>query len=230
MCGATGAYDPNHQLSKDDMSQTSNAVTSQIVHRGHDGGEFWTAPSGSVAFGHRRLLVTDLAEAGNQPMTSTDGPWTLAYKGEMYNIWIIRELLGERKFRGYSDTEVPVEAFARWGVEVTISRINAMFAFAAWDTQENELWLARDRFGEKPLYYGWLGNVLLFGPELKALAAVEGFSPEIDWQALGIFIRKISIPVPSTIYRGIKKLTPGSVLRIRGGQERPETERKSLLT
>jgi asparagine synthase (glutamine-hydrolysing) len=163
-------------------------------------------------------------------MTSTDGPWTLAYKGEMYNIWIIRELLGERKFRGYSDTEVPVEAFARWGVEVTISRINAMFAFAAWDTQENELWLARDRFGEKPLYYGWLGNVLLFGPELKALAAVEGFSPEIDWQALGIFIRKISIPVPSTIYRGIKKLTPGSVLRIRGGQERPETERKSLLT
>jgi asparagine synthase (glutamine-hydrolysing) len=183
-----------------------------------------------VAFGHRRLSIIDLSEAGQQPMLSANGRWVIAYNGEMYNTSAIRELLGEMKYRGHSDTEELVEAFARWGVEVTISRINAMFAFAAWDTQENELWLARDRFGEKPLYYGWLGNVLLFGPELKALAAVEGFSPEIDWQALGIFIRKISIPVPSTIYRGIKKLTPGSVLWIRGGQERPETERKSLLT
>jgi asparagine synthase (glutamine-hydrolysing) len=158
-------------------------------------------------------------------MVSANGRWVIAYNGEMYNTSHIRELLGEMKYRGHSDTEVLVEAFAQWGVEVAISRINAMFAFAAWDTQENELWLARDRFGEKPLYYGWHGNVLLFGSELKALAAVEGFSPDIDRQALAMLVRKISIPAPSTIYRGVKKLTPGSFLRIRGGQDRPEPVR-----
>jgi asparagine synthase (glutamine-hydrolysing) len=230
MCGLTGVFDPNQQLGADSLRNMVGQMTSAITHRGPDDAGLWVDTQARVAFGHRRLSIIDLSEAGQQPMVSANGRWVIAYNGEMYNTSAIRELLGEMKYRGHSDTEVLVEAFARWGVEVTISRINAMFAFAAWDTQENELWLARDRFGEKPLYYGWLGNVLLFGPELKALAAVEGFSPEIDWQALGIFIRKISIPVPSTIYRGIKKLTPGSVLWIRGGQERPETERKSLLT
>jgi asparagine synthase (glutamine-hydrolysing) len=200
-------------------------MTSAIVHRGPDDVGLWVDSQARVAFGHRRLSIIDLTEAGQQPMVSANGRWVIAYNGEMYNTSAIRELLGEMKYQGHSDTEVLVEAFAQWGVEVTISRINAMFAFAAWDIQENELWLARDRFGEKPLYYGWHGNVLLFGSELKALAAVEGFSPDIDRQALGMLIRKISIPAPSTIYRGIKKLTPGSVLRIRGGQDRPEAVR-----
>jgi asparagine synthase (glutamine-hydrolysing) len=197
-------------------------MTSAIVHRGPDDVGVWADSQARVAFGHRRLSIIDLTEAGQQPMVSANGRWVIAYNGEMYNTSHIRELLGEMKFRGHSDTEVLVEAFAQWGVEATISRINAMFAFAAWDTQENELWLARDRFGEKPLYYGWHGNVLLFGSELKALVAVAGFSPDIDRQALGMLVRKISIPAPSTIYEGIKKLTPGSVLRIRGGQDRPE--------
>ena len=200
-------------------------MTAAIVHRGPDDVGLWLDPLANVGFGHRRLSIIDLSEAGQQPMVSANGRWIIAYNGEMYNTSAIRELLGEMKFRGHSDTEVLVEAFALWGVEATISRINAMFAIAAWDTQKNELWLARDRFGEKPLYYGWHGNVLLFGSELKALAAVEGFSPDIDRQALGMLIRKISIPAPSTIYRGIKKLTPGSFLRIRGGQERPEPVR-----
>jgi asparagine synthase (glutamine-hydrolysing) len=200
-------------------------MTAAIVHRGPDDVGLWVEPQGRVAFGHRRLSIIDLTDAGKQPMISANGRWVIAYNGEMYNTSAIRELLGEMKFRGHSDTEVLVEAFAQWGVEATISRINAMFAFAAWDMQENELWLARDRFGEKPLYYGWHGNVLLFGSELKALAAVEGFSPDIDRQALGMLIRKISIPAPSTIYKGIKKLAPGSLLRIRGGQERSEPVR-----
>jgi asparagine synthase (glutamine-hydrolysing) len=222
MCGLTGVFDPNQQLGADSLRNMVGQMTSAITHRGPDDAGLWVDTQARVAFGHRRLSIIDLSEAGQQPMVSANGRWVIAYNGEMYNTSAIRELLGEMKYRGHSDTEVLVEAFARWGVEVTISRINAMFAFAAWDTQENELWLARDRFGEKPLYYGWHGNVLLFGSELKALAAVVGFSPDIDRQALGMLVRKISIPAPSTIYRGIKKLTPGSVLRIRGGQDRPE--------
>ena len=225
MCGLTGVFDPNQQLGADSLRNMVGQMTSAITHRGPDGVGLWVDSQAKVAFGHRRLAIIDLTEAGQQPMVSANGRWVIAYNGEMYNTSVIRELLGEMKYRGHSDTEVLVEAFAQWGVEVAISRINAMFAFAAWDTQENELWLARDRFGEKPLYYGWHGNVLLFGSELKSLAVVEGFSPDIDRQALGMLIRKISIPAPSTIYRGIKKLTPGSFLRVRGGQERPEPVR-----
>ena len=225
MCGLTGAFDPNQQLGADSLRQMVGQMSAAIVHRGPDDVGLWVESHARVAFGHRRLSIIDLTEAGQQPMISANGRWVIAYNGEMYNTSAIRELLGEMKYRGHSDTEVLVEAFARWGVEVTISRINAMFALAAWDTQENELWLARDRFGEKPLYYGWHGNVLLFGSELKALAAVEGFSPDIDRQALGMLIRKISIPAPSTIYRGVKKLAPGSILRIRDGHDRPEPVR-----
>ena len=225
MCGLTGAFDPNQQLGADSLRNMVRQMTAAIVHRGPDDVGLWVESHARVAFGHRRLSIIDLTEAGQQPMISANGRWVIAYNGEMYNTSAIRKLLGEMKYRGHSDTEVLVEAFARWGVEVTISRINAMFALAAWDTQENELWLARDRFGEKPLYYGWHGNVLLFGSELKALAAVEGFSPDIDRQALGMLIRKISIPAPSTIYRGVKKLAPGSILRIRDGHDRPEPVR-----
>ena len=225
MCGLTGAFDPNQEFGVDSLRQMVGQMTAAIVHRGPDDVGLWVDSQAKVAFGHRRLSIIDLTDAGQQPMVSADGRWVIAYNGEMYNTAAIRELLGELKYRGHSDTEVLVEAFARWGVEVTISRINAMFAFAAWDTQENELWLARDRFGEKPLYYGWHGKVLLFGSELKALVAVQGFSPEIDRQALGMLIRKISIPAPSTIYKGIKKLVPGSFLRIRGGQQPPEPAR-----
>ena len=225
MCGLTGAFDPNQQLGADSLRNMVRQMTAAIVHRGPDDVGLWVESHARVAFGHRRLSIIDLTEAGQQPMISANGRWVIAYNGEMYNTSAIRELLGEMKYRGHSDTVVLVEAFARWGVEVTISRINAMFALAAWDTQENELWLARDRFGEKPLYYGWHGDVLLFGSELKALAAVEGFSPDIDRQALGMLIRKISIPAPSTIYRGVKKLAPGSILRIRDGHERPEPVR-----
>ncbi len=209
-------YDPNHDLSIDAMRQMIGGMTTRVVHRGPDGGGFWADPSGGVAFGHRRLSVIDLSETGNQPMTSADGRWTVAYNGEMYNTGKIRELLGGIQYRGHSDTEVLVEAFSQWGVERTVREINAMFAFAAWDSHENELWLGRDRFGEKPLYYGWHRKVLLFGSELKALLAVPGFSPEIDRQALGALIRQIAIPGPSTIYRGIKKLSAGSLLHVKG--------------
>jgi asparagine synthase (glutamine-hydrolysing) len=222
MCGISGVFDQNQQLGLGELYKTVEKMTGALVHRGPDDSGLWIDAAGRIAIGHRRLSIIDISVAGKQPMVSANGRWVIAYNGEMYNTSKIRELLGEMKYRGHSDTEVLVEAFAQWGVEATISRINAMFAFAAWDTQENELWLARDRFGEKPLYYGWHGNVLLFGSELKALAAVEGFSLDIDRQALGMLIRKISIPAPSTIYRGIRKLTPGSLLRIRGGQERPE--------
>jgi asparagine synthase (glutamine-hydrolysing) len=200
-------------------------MTAAIVHRGPDDAGVWIEPDGKLAFGHRRLSIIDLSDAGKQPMVSADGRWIIAYNGEMYNTAKIRESLGEVKYRGHSDTEVLVEAISQWGVERTVRDINAMFAFAAWDSQENELWLGRDRFGEKPLYYGWHKDLFIFGSELKALAAVPGFHPEIDRQALGQLIQFSEIPAPDTIYRGVKKLAPGSLMRVSGAGSRHEQVR-----
>jgi asparagine synthase (glutamine-hydrolysing) len=219
MCGLSGIFNPNSEINKDVLLGIIKGMTISLIHRGPDGVGQWVGLDGQVAFGHCRLSVIDLTDAGNQPMTSADGRWTVAYNGEMYNTGEIRGLLGGIQYRGHSDTEVLVEAFSQWGVERTVREINAMFAFAAWDSQKNELWLGRDRFGEKPLYFGWNGKVLLFGSELKALLAVPGFSPEIDRQALGMLVRQIAIPGPGTIYRGIKKLSPGSLLRVKGTEE-----------
>jgi asparagine synthase (glutamine-hydrolysing) len=222
MCGLTGVFDPNQRLSLEGLKKIVSEMTAAIVHRGPDDAGVWVEPDGKLAFGHRRLSIIDLSDAGKQPMVSADGRWVIAYNGEMYNTAKIRELLGEVKYRGHSDTEVLVEAFSQWGVERTVREINAMFAFAAWDSQENELWLGRDRFGEKPLYYGWHESLLIFGSELKALVAVPGFHPEIDRQALGQLIQFSEIPAPDTIYRGIKKLAPGSLLRVAKADSSPE--------
>ncbi len=225
MCGLTGVFDPNQKHGGDSLRQIVRGMTASISHRGPDGEGYWVDPHGQIAFGHRRLAIIDLSSAGQQPMISADGRWVVTYNGEMYNTAKIRELLGEIQYRGHSDTEVLVEAISRWGVERTIQEINAMFAFAAWDSSLEELWLVRDRFGEKPLYYAWHENSLIFGSELKALIAVKGFDPDIDRQALGQLLHFVQISGSQTIYKGVKKLTPGSFLRVGRSGERTEPVR-----
>jgi len=189
-----------------------------ITSRGPDDEGFWVEPSAGLAFGFRRLAIIDLSAEGAQPMHSHDGRFSIVYNGEIYNHHHLRELLenqGVTSWRGHSDTEVLVEAIARWGFTETLSRLNGMFALAVWDHEARTLLLARDRIGEKPLYYARLGGVFLFGSELKALKANPAWTGEVDWDALTLFMRHAYIPAPYSAYRGVMKLPPGCWIAIR---------------
>ncbi|MBT4187548.1 MAG: asparagine synthetase B, partial [Gemmatimonadales bacterium] len=189
-------------------------MASVLRHRGPDASGTWLDPSGRMALGHTRLTIVDLSDAGAQPMTSRDGRWTITYNGEVYNTEDLRRSLGPVGWRGHSDTEVLVEHIARHGVQRTLRAAKGMFAFGCWDAHEAELWLARDRFGEKPLYYGLHQGAFLFASELKALRAVPGFDPDIDRRALTEYFRWTNVPSPMTIYEGVCKLPPAHFLRV----------------
>jgi len=196
-------------------------MAATLEHRGPDRLAVWVAGEGTVGFGHTRLAVVDLSEAGHQPMTSADGRWTITYNGELYNIDDLRRRLGGFRWRGHSDTEVLIEYVARHGVLTALEAVRGMFAFGCWDAENSELWLARDRFGEKPLYYGWHRGTFLFASELKALRAVPGFDPGIDRESLREYFRWANVPAPSTIYEGVYKLPPAHYMRVRGVSSRP---------
>jgi len=191
-----------------------DAMVSTLRHRGPDASDTWVDPSGRMALGHTRLAIVDLSEAGAQPMTSADGRWTITYNGEIYNADDLRRSLGSVSWRGHSDTEVLIEHIARYGVPATLKAAKGMFAFGCWDAHESELWLARDRFGEKPLYYGQHQGTFLFASELQALRAVPDFHPDIDREALVEYFRWTNVPSPMTIYEGVSKLPPSHFLRV----------------
>jgi asparagine synthase (glutamine-hydrolysing) len=201
----------------------------QLRHRGPDHGDVWTDPAAGIAMSYRRLAILDRSPAGHQPMHSADSRHVLVFNGELYNHLDIRRRLGRRGFgfRGGSDTETLVEAISAWGLRSTLERSNGMFALAVWDREERVLSLARDRMGEKPLFYGWCGRTFLFGSELKALRVHPAFDAEIDRGSLASFFRHKYVPAPWSIYAGIRKLTPGSIVRVRGRAEGvlPEPER-----
>jgi asparagine synthase (glutamine-hydrolysing) len=174
--------------------------------------------STAVGLANARLAILDLSLAGRQPMRSADGRWTVVHNGEIYNHRGLRKALETRvRFRGHSDTEVVAEALAAWGLRAALERFNGMFAFAAFDRRERRLHLARDRMGEKPLYYGWSGSTFLFGSELKAVRAHPMFVGTIDRRALALFFRHKYIPEPWSIYEGIRKLRPGCFVSIAPG-------------
>ena len=195
-------------------------MAERLVHRGPDDAGIWVDETAGIALAHRRLSILDLSAEGHQPMCSACGRYVIVFNGEIYNYLDIRreiEKLGEcPQWRGHSDTEVMLAAFARWGVEAALAKFVGMFAFALWDRQEHLLYLARDRLGEKPLYYGWMNGTFLFGSELKALRAHPSWRGEIDRNALTLLLRHNYIPAPYTIYRGICKLWPGTVLGLAG--------------
>jgi asparagine synthase (glutamine-hydrolysing) len=200
------------------------AVT--LRHRGPDDHGAWSDPEAGVVLVHTRLAIIDLSPAGAQPMVSGCGRFVVSYNGEIYNAPELRAELeaAGRKFRGHSDTEVMAEGFAVWGLRPTVERLIGMFAFAAWDRAERTLTLVRDRLGIKPLYWGYTNGNIVFASELKALKAVPGWDGEIDSDALSAFLRYGYVPAPRSIYRGIKKLMPGTLLECReGGDIRQET-------
>ena len=191
-----------------------------IAHRGPDDNGTWIDKEAGVGFAHRRLSIVELSPLGHQPMLSADGRFVLNFNGEIYNHADLRrdmEARGqapESGWRGHSDTETLVEAIAAWGLEKAVGKSVGMFAFGLWDRRERLLHLVRDRFGEKPLYYGWAGGDLVFGSELKSLRLHPGFDNAIDRQALGHYAARKYVPAPRSIYRGIFKLEPASILSL----------------
>jgi asparagine synthase (glutamine-hydrolysing) len=186
-----------------------------------DGG---STPDGWAALSHRRLSVVDLSAHGHQPMVSADGRWTIAYNGEVYNFGDLRgRLVSEGvAFAGTSDTEVLLAAVATWGVTRALEAAEGMFAVALWDRRTRRLHLVRDRFGEKPLYYGWVDGCLAFGSELKAICALPGFRPELDRGAVALYLRHNCVPGPATAYVGVAKLPPGTSVTV-SADDRPGT-------
>ena len=217
MCGIAGILDPTASTSADRLAALASSMASFVEHRGPDDSGVWVDPDAGVAFGHRRLAVIDLGPGGAQPTVSPGGRWVMAYNGEIYNHLEVRQRLEcvGSVFKSTSDTEVLVAAIERWGVERGIDACEGMFAVALWDRRRRELHLLRDRFGEKPLYYGWVGKVFAFGSELKALSGLPGFGAEIDRRAVASYLRLNCIPAPHTIWCGIRKLLPGHLLTVR---------------
>lgn len=216
MCGITGFLDLRGLTPVEDFPVSLDGMCQAIQHRGPDDHGAWLDAEAGIALGFRRLAILDLTPTGHQPMFSADGRYVMVFNGEVYNFAQLRADLSGRghHFRGQSDTEVMLAAVCEWGLVEAVRRFNGMFAFALWDRQSRQLHLVRDRLGIKPLYYGWVGSLLLFGSELKALRAHPGFRAEIDRDALALFLRRNYIPAPYSIYRGVHKLLPGCILTI----------------
>jgi asparagine synthase (glutamine-hydrolysing) len=219
MCGIVGFWgkpSPANQL-----LALVTAATDRLAHRGPDDSGAWTDAAAGLVLGHRRLSIDDLSAGGHQPMRSAGDRWVVSYNGEIYNHLDLRRKLETeghvREWRSGSDTETLVASIEAWGVEKTLRECIGMFAFAAWDCEARALWLARDRAGEKPLYYGWQGTTFMFGSELKALREHPDFVGEVDRRALALFVRHSYVPSPNSIYEGIFKLPAGSYACLRDG-------------
>lgn len=216
MCGIAGLYRPAADLTAEELESSVGRMAAALRHRGPDAGGTWIDPAAGVGFGHRRLSIIDLSPNGSQPMVSQSGRFVIVFNGEIYNFEELRpELLARgHRFRGRADTEVLLTAIEEWGLETALQRTAGMFALGLWDRADRVLYLARDRIGEKPLYYGWLGGTFVFGSELKALRALEKWQATIDQAALTLLLRYNYIPAPYSIYRGIRKLEPGTIFAV----------------
>ncbi len=219
MCGLAGCLGL-----QDNPDKAIRQMTESIRHRGPDDGGSWLDPVAGIALGHRRLAIVDTSLAGHQPMMSENGRFILVFNGEIYNHPDLRDDLASAgaapRWRGHSDTETLLAGISRWGLKDTLRRAAGMFALAVWDRQSGELMLARDRFGEKPLYYGWAGNSLIFGSELKSLKAHPRFEAQLCFEALEQYLRFGYVPSPRSIWKHVYKLEPGCILTIGGSAAR----------
>ncbi|WP_146907546.1 asparagine synthase (glutamine-hydrolyzing) [Arenimonas daejeonensis] len=217
MCGIAGVWFPGGN-SQATLIALGHRLGDAIAHRGPDDSGAWADAEAGLVLSHRRLSIVDLSPEGHQPMVSADGRWVIAFNGEIYDHGAIRTELAAlgHRFRGHSDTEVLLAAIAQWGVEAALARGNGMLALAAWDRQDRTLWLARDRLGKKPLYYGRAADgTFVFGSELAALRALPGFHADVDPDALALLLRFDFIPAPYSILRGVHKLPAGQFLRLK---------------
>ena len=225
MCGIAGQFVSPSSHQTLDLAATTATMVNRLASRGPDGIGLWQDDAMGICLAHRRLSVLDRSQAGHQPMVSADGRYVIAFNGEVYNhIDLRKEIeesliascyeMGAPSWRGHSDTEVMLAAISQWGVVEATKRFVGMFAFALWDRAERQLYLVRDRIGEKPLYYGWVGRTLLFGSELKALRAHPSWQGTLDRDVLALYLRFNYIPAPFSIYKDIRKLEPGCIARI----------------
>mgnify|MGYP000030868412 CR=1 FL=1 len=220
MCGLAGFWHPDSSSTEAALRDAAGRMADALVHRGPDDRGTWADEQTGIALGFRRLAILDLSPTGHQPMLSRDDRYVVVFNGEIYNYQDLRaelEGLGAR-FRGTSDTEVMLAGIVQWGIAATIAKLWGMFAIALWDRHDRTLWIARDRLGKKPLYYGWAGGTFLFGSELKALRAHPACPTRVSPQALASFLRFAYVPSPHCIYEGLHKLLPGSYAMIRDGQ------------
>ncbi len=220
MCGIAGLI--GGQRGRPDLIKQ---MVNVLAHRGPDDCGTWVDPNAGIGLGHQRLSIVDLSPLGHQPMVSSNGRWVITYNGEIYNHRQLRAeletagLAPNGGWLGHSDTETFVEAIAAWGLDVTLSKTTGMFAFGLWDRAARKLYLVRDRFGEKPLYYGWVGGDFAFASELKAIAAHPRFDNDISHEAIEAFTARSYVPAPLSIYRRIFKLQPGCILEV--GKDSP---------
>ena len=222
MCGIAGCV--SKKFHREELTDLLRKMSVSLTHRGPDDEGQWIDPEIGVGFAHRRLSIIDQSSHGHQPMVSFQGRYVISYNGEIYNFGELRDELESSsslpkssrsfKWKGHSDTEVILATIEEWGLEKALQKFIGMFAFALWDRKERVLHLVRDRLGIKPLYYGWQGNSFLFGSELKALKAHPDFQGQIDRKALALLMRYSYIPSPYSIYKGVFKLPPGTVLTI----------------
>lgn len=214
MCGIAGFLEDSHYHSYNELSEMANAIS----HRGPDSFGVWFDKSCGIGLAHSRLAIVDLTSTGHQPMISATGKFVISFNGEIYNHLELRneiiKILPELSWKGHSDTETLLAGFEVWGITETIKRSTGMFAFAVWDTETKNLILGRDRFGEKPLYYGWQDDHFLFASELKALKKHPSFVGNINRDAISLLLRHNCIPAPHSIYRNIYKLMPGFLASI----------------
>ena len=215
MCGIAGFVGASNS-GGGNVDDIAAAMATSLAHRGPDDEGIWLDTVAGAALVHRRLSIIDLSPAGHQPMVSADERYVITYNGEVYSYQpIAAELAAQgHKFRGHSDTEVILESFGQSGIEATVKRMIGMFAIALWDRRERTLTLIRDRLGIKPLYWAKFGTLFLFGSELKALRAHPAWTPRIDQNAVAAFMRHNYIPAPHTIYEGVHKLEPGTILTL----------------
>lgn len=222
MCGLTGFWDKSLAYSQENLEFFTQAMADKIDHRGPDSSGIWCDAKSGIGLGHRRLSIVDLSPAGHQPMVSRSNRMMLAYNGEIYNTNELRNELiaagiSADEFSGYSDTEVILRACEIWGVEETCRKMIGMFAFALWDAKEQCLYLTRDRLGKKPMYWGFHGigrQILFFGSQIKSFTPHPTWKPEIETDVLHSYFRFNYVPAPVSIFKGIHKLTPGTVLKI----------------
>ena len=213
MCGIAGVL----ASPRSGLSGLVDGMARALEHRGPDGQGAWTDESAGISFGHRRLAIVDTSGSGTQPMVSGSGRYVLCYNGEIYNHRELRRQIDASQkvaWRGHSDTEVLLAAIEGWGLDAALQRINGMFAFALWDRNDRRLVLARDRMGEKPLYFGWVGGDLVFASELKAIYRHPSWRHSVDAAALDWMLSTGYVPAPRCIHPGIFKLPAASVISL----------------
>ena len=214
MCGIAGIAN-----FKGNPEQIIRRMNARMVKRGPDGEGGWWNDDATVCFGHRRLSVIDLTETGAQPFISRSGRYVMVYNGEIYNHKIVAAQLtddgGYTSFKGTSDTEILIEAIEHFGIDEALKMCKGMWALALYDHRTHEITLARDRIGEKPLYYGFIGDQFVFASDINCFKEVEGFTGRIAEEVLPVYFAHGYIPAPYSIYQGIYKLMPGTILTIR---------------